>query len=42
MREVIGMVLMIFGTVTADNERLIVPLALMGIGLWLVRGVVQW
>lgn len=33
---------MILGTVTADSEMLIVPLALMGVGIWLVRGVVEW
>lgn len=42
MLKRIGLVLMILGTVTADSEMLIVPLALMGIGIWLVRGVVEW
>lgn len=42
MLKKIGMVLMILGVCTADSANLIVPLALMGVGLWLVRGVVEW
>lgn len=42
MLKRIGMVLMILGVCTANSEMLIVPFALMGVGIWLVRGVVEW
>lgn len=42
MLKKIGMVLMILGVCTADSEMLIIPFVLMGVGIWLVRGVVEW
>ena len=40
-REYIGIVLFILGTVTMDSEWLIVPMALVGLGLWMMRGLIE-
>ena len=38
----IGWVFIALGVSTANSERIIVPLAFMAIGLWLMKGVVEW
>lgn len=38
----IGWTLMILGVSTANSEYIIVPLALMSVGLWCIKGAVEW
>lgn len=42
MLKKMGMLLIILGICTADSSNLIVPLASMAIGLFLIRGVIEW
>lgn len=42
LKEKIGIVLIALGISTANSEMLILPLASMGIGVWLIRSVVEW
>ena len=41
LKERVGMVLMALGLMTADSEWLIVPIALMAVGIWLIRGLIH-
>lgn len=41
-KEKIGLVLIALAVSTSGSEQLLVPMALMGAGLWLVRGMVEW
>ena len=37
IREVIGLMLFILGWITLDNEPLVIPLAIAGLGMWLMK-----
>lgn len=41
MREKVGMIVFMLGICTADSEWLIVPVALVAIGMWLMKGLVE-
>lgn len=41
MKAKAGMMLFILGWVMMDSENLIVPMALAGLGVWLMRGVIN-
>ena len=40
MKEKIGCVLFALGVMSADSEWLIVPFALVAVGMWLMKGLV--
>lgn len=42
LKEKIGAMLIILGVVTADSEWLIIPIALVGLGIFLIKGVIEW
>lgn len=42
IKESIGLTFMALGVSTAGSNRIAVPLILMGIGLFLIRGLVEW
>lgn len=41
-REVIGMMLVLIGIAAADSPSLLVPVALIGAGMWMLREVLGW
>lgn len=41
LKESIGIMMIALGVSTADSETLIVPIALMALGMWLARGAVK-
>lgn len=42
LKEKCGFVLMALGISTANSEWLIVPMAFMALGIWLMRGLIEW
>ena len=41
MKEKMGIVLFCIGMMTADSERLIVPILLIGMGMWLAKELMK-
>lgn len=42
LKQKIGMMLIILGICTVESEWLVVPIALLALGAWLMRGLVEW
>lgn len=42
LKEKAGIIMIALGVSTANSEDLIVPLLFMGVGLWLIRGLITW
>lgn len=38
----IGMVCVALALTTSSSEMMIVPIAFMALGLWLMRGLIEW
>lgn len=38
----IGVLMVALALTTAGSEKMIVPLAFMALGIWLMRGAIEW
>lgn len=42
LKERIGIICIALALTTSSSELMIVPMAFMALGIWLIRGVIEW